>query len=452
VHRGELTALELLDAAIERIEHDDPRVGAVITPLFDAAREQARGLARDARYPVPFLLKDLGASARGVPVTFASSWVRDSVATEDSQYVARLRDAGLLFAGVTAVPELAIAASTESERFGPTRNPWAPERTAGGSSGGAAAAVAARMVPAAAANDGSGSIRIPASCCGVFGLKPSRLRHAPGFAHDPMTAMISHHAVTRTVRDSVALLEVIEPGVISGAAAAAREPRRLRIALSTASPSGTPVDDACVDATELAAGLLESLGHEVVLDAPTIDTALVNEALGVIEAAAVGEMLDALERELGPATEPLPPVLAALRREAASVDPAAHAAAVAGIVAAARRAGELWERCDLWLTPTLGQPPVALGEINVRDPDVDRFFARDRRFNPWTPIANWLGQPAASLPLHMTTDGLPVGVQLTAARGADELLLQVSAQLELACPWAHRKPRPSNNSRPGEPA
>jgi amidase len=447
---GEVHASELIEASIERAERLNPELGAIITPLYDEARAELDATTAGP-FRLPYLLKDIGAGARGVRTTWASDWVGDTVPERDGHLASRLRRAGLIFIGTSAVPELGVAASTESARFGPTRNPWDVTRTAGGSSGGAAAAVASGIVPAAHANDASGSIRIPAACCGVFGMKPSRGRVSPAPGGEWSLGASVQHAVTRTVRDSAALLEIVagpvagdlfSPAPLAGSLvdAITREPGTLRIGLSVVAPGGTPVDPACAAAARMTATLLEQLGHHVEEATPELAFDEVSQAQGVIEAAGIALMLEAFEHAAGPATGALPPVLAALRLVGDAVTTKQYLAAEAALQRLARPASAFWERYDLWLTPTLGSPPVALGAINVRDEQIDRFWERDRAFNPWTPIANWLGQPAASLPLHRTHDGLPVGVQLQGRVGDDLQLLQVCRQLEEAHPWRHVRP------------
>jgi Asp-tRNA(Asn)/Glu-tRNA(Gln) amidotransferase A subunit family amidase len=452
VRRREVAPVELIDATIERVEQLNPTVNAVITPLFDEARAAAEA-ADPLGAPfagVPYLVKDIGILANGIRSTFGSSWVADYVPDRDSVLAQRLRGAGLIFVGVTAVPEFAIAASTESRRFGPTRNPWALDRIAGGSSGGAAAAVASGMVAAAHASDGSGSIRIPASCCGLFGLKPSRGRATTAPEPTDPEGQIVQHAVTRTVRDSAALLDVIcgsRPGDLFVAPtpdspflnAIGRDPGRLRVALSTEPYTHGPVDRACVDAAERAGVLLDRLGHDVCHAAPEIPINA-HEIAAVLESAMVSGMLERLEDELGPAAEELPPVMARLRAEGAGLTAVQYLAAEDSMQRIIRRAAALWDDYDLWLTPTLAQPPIELGHLNVASDDVQHFWTTDRWFTPWCPIASWLGHPAATVPLYWSGDGLPVGVQLTGTYGSEGQLFSVCAQLEEAQPWADRRP------------
>jgi Asp-tRNA(Asn)/Glu-tRNA(Gln) amidotransferase A subunit family amidase len=452
VASGEVTASELLALARERADGVNPVINAIVMQLTRVADARAADPALTGPFAgVPFLVKDLGIRVRGMRTTMASEWVGEIVHAEDDELARRLRLAGLIFIGATNVSELAIAASSESRRFGPVRNPWDLERTAGGSSGGAAAAVAAGVVAAAHASDGSGSIRQPASCCGVFGFKPSGAADqaaTPGQRHARMPVQ---HAITRSVRDSAALLDTAAGHVKLGELGAlpipelpyldelGREPGKLRIGLSTDSPRGLPVDPACAAAATEAARVLEGLGHQVIEKAPELPPGLA-AALDVLECQGVASMLASLERVRQP-TEPgaeLPNVLREMRDRGLAVTAQDRQAALRALGAAVAAAREIWARCDVMLTPTLAEPPLRLGELNVDD-EIGTFFDSDAHFNPWGPIANWAGQPAASLPLSWS-EGMPIGVQLAAAPGADALLLRLCAQLERACPWADRWP------------
>ncbi|MDO8184532.1 amidase [Conexibacter sp. JD483] len=451
VARREVSPPELVDAAIARIERAEPLVGGIAVELFEQARAAARapGAADGPLGGVPYLLKDLGHGHAGVPTTFASDWTRDLVPTADSVFGTRIKRAGLIALATTTVGELAIPASAESRRFGATRNPWDPGRVAGGSSGGAAAAVASGMVPAAHASDQTGSIRIPASCCGLYGLKPSRGRVSSAPDAEDLTGMTTQHAITRTVRDSAVLLDVVAgnlPGDLHRAAppagsfldATQRDPRTLRIALSTLPPSGEPPAPDCVAATEAAARLLEQLGHVVEPAAPELPAEPIGRALATIELVGVAQFAGWMERELGPAKGPLPATIAELVAGGVKIGAVEWIETIASLQRLTRAADAIWERYDLWLTPTLAQPPVPLGELVVTHP-AERFFAAHERFTPFAPTANWTGWPAATVPLHWNDDELPIGVQLTAAHGDEALLLSVSAQLERAQPWQSRR-------------
>ncbi|HEX5240661.1 MAG TPA: amidase [Candidatus Limnocylindrales bacterium] len=467
VRRGEVTPLELVDAAIDRIEATNPVINAVIATAYDDARERARAMAlnrdRDGAleaagrpgplFGTPFLVKDLGAAMAGLPETMGSKALRQHVPTSDSPLVARYREAGLVILGKTNTPEFGNHSTTEPELFGPTRNPWNPALTVGGSSGGSAAAVAAGMVAAAHGGDGAGSLRIPASCCGVFGLKPSRGRVSRAPAGEEIGGLTTRHAITRSVRDSAALLDVASqpvPGDPYRAARpdrpflaeAGREPGRLRIGWSTTPPIEAPVDDDCVDAVRDAAALLESLGHHVEEASPSFDGEVIVAPLSVIwstmnlvDARFCEEVLGRpLERdELEVSTWDL----VERGRELSAAD---LVEAVGALSTATRDFARFFETYDAWLTPTLARRPLPLGILNQAAGDAVAWQRFDDTFNPWNPIANVSGQPAMSVPLHWTADGLPIGVLFTGRFGDEAGLLRLAGQLEAARPWADRRP------------
>jgi amidase len=458
VRRREATPAELVEAAIERIEAVNPTINAVVTPLFDSAREEASEAARRPLPPgplagVPFLLKDLGAGQAGVPQTGGSRAFRDFRPAADSPVVQDYRKAGLVIVGRTNTPEFGNHSTTEPVLFGPTRNPWDLDRTVGGSSGGSAAAVAAGMVPAASAGDGAGSIRIPASCCGVFGLKTSRGRVSRAPNGEEIGGFSVRHAITRTVRDSAALLDAIA-GPVAGDPYFAtppvrpyldevgRSPGRLRIAWSDQAPLGTAVDPECVVAVRETAELLASLGHEVEEAAPTFDAEVMIGPMVLVWAVGNLEEATEAERNLG---RPLQPdeledttwELVEYGRRFSALD-LVHAVGALG--AAARAIGPFFETYDAWLTPTLARPPERLGVLNRSQGGAEEWWRFDCEFNAWNPIANITGQPAMSLPLYWTDGGLPVGSLITGRYGDEATLFRLAAQLEEARPWAERTP------------
>ncbi|HEY7471682.1 MAG TPA: amidase [Gemmatimonadota bacterium] len=455
VRRGEVTPLELVDAAIERIERANPAVNAVVTPTFERAREAARGELPDGPFRgVPFLLKDLSAAWAGVRMTSGSAFLADFVAPVDSVLVERYRAAGLVFLGKTNTPEFGFLPTTEPALFGPTRNPWDPGRTAGGSSGGSAAAVAAGMVPIAHGNDGGGSIRIPASCCGLVGLKPTRARitQAP-LLGDIMGGLVVDHALARTVRDSAALLDATagpapgDPYVAPPLARPLRDevgadPGRLRIAWSAANPIGAPVHADCVRAVEEVAALLEELGHEVEEGAPAVEGDLLYDSFLAVWLAGHAWGIDGMARATGRKPDPdrFEPLTWALHRIGREVRAADYLLAVTALQRIARQVAAFFAACDLWLSPTLAEPPVPLGTFDRRSPDAMAVFRRASEFVPYTPLFNVTGQPAISLPLHWNAAGLPIGVQLAARTGDEATLVRVAAALEEARPWAGRRP------------
>lgn len=454
IRRGEATPIELVEAAIARIEALNPTINAVVTSLFERARAEARRpLPAGPLAGVPFLLKDLGAGQAGVPQTSGSRAFRAFRPAIDSPLVSAYRAAGLIIVGRTNTPEFGNHSTTEPVLFGPTLNPWALGRTVGGSSGGSAAAVAVGMVPAASGGDGAGSIRIPASCCGVFGLKPSRGRVSRAPAGEEVGGLNVRHAITRSVRDSAALLEVIA-GPAAGDPYFAtspdrpyldevgRSPGRLRIAWSERAPLGTTVDPECVVAVRESAQLLASLGHDLEEAAPEFDAEVMIGPMVLVWA--VGNLEDATdaERILG---RPLRPdeledttwELVEHGRRFSALD---LVRAVGELGAAARAIGPFFETYDAWLTPTLARPPERLGVLNRSLGGAEEWWRFDCEFNAWNPIANITGQPSMSVPLHWTAGGLPVGSLITGRYGDEATLFRLGAQLEQARPWADRVP------------
>lgn len=471
VRRGEVSPSELVEAAIERIERIDPALNAVVIRWFDHAREVAAGTLPDAAFRgVPTLLKDLHAAYAGQPLTNGNAALKAAGYRPDADttLVARYRAAGFVMLGRTNSPELGAVPVTEPEAWGPTRNPWDTSRTPGGSSGGAAAAVASGMVPVAHASDGGGSIRIPASCCGLVGLKVSQGRITMGPARDESNLGVEH-VVTRSVRDSAAVLDATHgPGVGDTVIApqplrpflseVGADPGRLRIGLLDHHPHHQPHDlspitdpDApgfvhpdCVTAVHAAARLLESLGHHVEDGFPEAMTdTTVGARFGAMWSTNMGIALkrfgDIIGRELGPGdAEAMNLAQASWARSTSAVD---YALAVSAAVAYRRAVQSWWTQgWDLLLTPTLAEPPLPLGTIRNDASAPMAPLTRAGRFVPFTPTFNTSGQPAISLPLHWNDDGLPIGVQLVAAYGREDLLIRVAAQLEAAAPWAHRRP------------
>ncbi len=461
VRTGQASPAELVDEAIERIERLNPELNAVITPLFDKAREAASGDLPDGPFRgVPFLLKDLGAHSAGDPLYEGMGFLRDAgwVEEEDSELARRFREAGFVFLGKTNTPELGILPTTEPLAFGPSKNPWDPSRSPGGSSGGSAAAVAAGLVAAAHANDGGGSIRIPASACGLVGLKPSRGRVslAPKFG-DIMSGLVAELAVTRSVRDTAAILDAVhgaapgEPYVAphagqSYADEVGADPGRLRIGLLTRAPDGqVDVHPDCVAAAEEAARLLESLGHSVeIAEIDALDDPDYVPQFLVRWTAGIAWNLDywarRTGREIGP--DDVEPSTWALAEQGRSHSAAAYLTAMEYAQVAARRAAEWWTSgFDLLLTPTLGEPPTPLGAFDHPPDQPVLPIMRSVPLAVFTAASNSTGQPAISLPLSENDEGLPIGVQLVAELGREDLLLRVAAQLEEAAPWADRRPR-----------
>lgn len=456
VRNREVTPLELVDSSIDAIESLNPKLNAVVTPMFEMARAQAGKASLDGPFAgVPFLLKDLRASVAGVPTTEGNAVLGSQRARYDSEIVTRHKRAGLICVGKTNTPEFGLTATTEPHAFGPTRNPWDLRRTPGGSSGGAGAAVAARVVPMAHASDGGGSIRIPAACCGLVGLKPTRGRNPLGpDAGDVMNGLVVEHALTISVRDSAALLDATsgpDTGDPYWAPPKARpfrdeigaDPGKLRIAFSTESPSGTPVHAHCVKAVEATALLLQDLGHRVEEVAPEYDDRAFRKAFTTIwfsNLAANLEMLsDALGCELSESH--CESLTLAFGARGAEHSGAGYVKAVATIQAIARTVARFFCTYDAMVTPTLASPPPKIGFLHPvkGDADLRPYAPRVKEFVPFTQMANATGQPAVSLPLHWES-GLPVGVQLAARFGDEATLFRLAAQLEVARPWNHRIP------------
>lgn len=454
VRTGEVSAAELVDEAIARCERVNGALNAVVTPMFEQAREAALAPAGDGPFAgVPFLMKDFGAEVAGVRFTEGSSFLADYVPAEDSELYTRYRRAGLLTIGKTNLPEFAIGVTTEGRFLGPACNPWDTTRTTGGSSGGAGAAVAARVVPMAHANDVGGSIRIPASCCGLVGLKPTRARTtlAPHYG-DLLAGFFVEHAVTRSVRDCAALLDATAgPGVGEPYAPpppprpyadeVGRDPGRLRIGYSTVTPLGDPLDPECVRAVEQTAALCASLGHEVFEAAPAFDAMRLWTQFTTLLASGVAWAVADWSRRIGrePREEDFEPFVWAFRERGLALGAADYLLALQDVQAEARALQGFFESQDLWLTTTLGQPPVPLGTL-VYDGDPFELRRRSAQFSPYTYLMNATGQPAISLPLHWSADGLPVGLHFSARQGAEDVLLSLAGQLEAERPWRARRP------------
>jgi len=455
VKQREVKPIELVDAAIERIERLNTTLNAVVTPMYEQARTAVTGELPDGPFTgVPFLLKDIFASYAGVRMTFGSAFLRDYVPDHDSELVIRLKRAGLIILGKTNLSEFGLIPTTEPRLFGSTRNPWDTGRTPGGSSGGSAAAVAAGMVPAAHGADGGGSIRIPASCCGAFGLKPTRARNPVGPDYgDLLGGLESDHALTRSVRDSAALLDATsgpDVGDPYWAPPPARpflqevgaDPGRLRIAFSAEAPTGTAVHPDCVSAVREAAALCVDLGHEVVETAPALSGELLIQPFITIWAAGCAMAVDGLALLTGRIATPdqFEPLTWALCEMGRRISASSYLIAVAVLQRVARDAGHFFVDYDVWLTPTLAEPPVPLGTFDSPPENPLKVLDRVAEFMPITPIANFTGQPAMSVPLFWNADGLPVGTHFMGRFGDEATLFRLAAQLEEARPWAGRRP------------
>jgi amidase len=445
VREGTVSPVELVELYLERIERLDPALGSYVTVRSEEALAEARAKADEpAEAPfhgVPISLKDLDTTA-GIRTTFSSHAFADNIPAFDLAHVGRLKAAGFVILGKTNTPEFGTTAFTDSSLNGPCSTPWDLTRNAGGSSGGAGAALAAGLCAIAQGSDGGGSIRIPASCCGVFGFKASRGRISTA-PFVPGIGLGTSGPLARTVADAAAYLDVVcgyEWGDPFPAAPSERpfaeevgaDPGRLRVAFTTEAPDGFDVHDACIAAVHDAAELLASFGHETEETAPDWGGPELMEDFKPVWQTGPS---------LYPLTDPsvLSPLNQAFLQGARETSSGAYAAAVARLQLRARRLVSLWSNHDLLLTPTLALPPALLGwETEPEDPWEQ--FDRAARFTPFTAAFNVTGQPAMSLPLHWSADGLPIGVQLVGPPLGDALLLRVAAQLETARPWIDRRP------------
>ena len=455
VRRKEVKPIELVEAAIKRIERINPEINAVITPMFDEARSAAQAELPEGPFAgVPFLLKDLLAAYAGVPMSSGSQFLKEFTPPRDSELTARHKRAGLVIVGKNNTPEYGILPTTEPLLFGPSRNPWDTTRHTGGSSGGSAAAVAAGLVPMAHANDGGGSIRIPASCCGVFGLKPTRARNplGPDFG-DMFSGFVSEHAVTRSVRDSAALLDATAgpmPGDPYYAPPQARlfseevgaPVGQLRIALTTQTATGTPVHPDCVKAAHDAAALCAELGHEVAEAAPAINGELYLQSFMAIWSAGCAWTIDGFARLMGrePQEDQFEPGTWVLYQMGKKTKAADYLMALQWLQGLSREVAQFMTDYDIWLTPTLGAPPLPLGSFDAQPDDPLAGMKQATAFVPFTPLCNSTGQPAMSMPLYWNDEGLPIGTHFVGRFGDEATLFQLAAQLEEARPWAGRRP------------
>jgi amidase len=454
VRSRSVSPLELVEATVGRIEQINPRLNAIVMPMYDEARAVAAQPVRGPFGGVPFLLKDLFASYAGVRLTGGSRFLKVYLAPVDTELVARFRRAGLIVVGKTNTPEFGLLPTTEPELFGPTCNPWDVTRTTGGSSGGSAAAVAAGIVPMAHANDGGGSIRIPASCCGVFGFKPTRARVPLGpHCGDVMSGLVIEHAVTRSVRDSARLLDAIAgpdlgdpyaapplPGLLADEVGA--DPGRLRIAFTTAAPTGVPVHPDCVDAVRDAVALCAALGHDVTEATPTLDGEALVRAFTAVWAAGAAWTIDSIAHatKLKPTPSQFEGFTWHLADRGRRITASEYLLAVQALQLVARQIARFLQTYDVWLTPTLAEPPLALGMLPTAVDDPMPTLLRAAAFVPFTPLCNASGQPAMSVPLFWNAAGLPIGTHFVGRFGDETTLFRLAAQLEAARPWTNRRP------------
>jgi amidase len=462
VKSGDVSPGELIEATIARTERHNAELGAVIDPLYDQARAAAKDPPPGPFRGVPIFIKDIVATVGGARYTAGLLPLKQANfrSTHDSHLVAALRRAGFIIVGKTNTSELGILPSAEPPAWPPSKNPYDLTRSTGGSSGGSAAAVAAGLVPLAHGNDGGGSIRIPASCCGLFGLKPSRGRISLGPDHGDINGgLVNEHVLTRTVRDSAAVLDLLvgpQPGdPYSAPAQVARysgeilaPPRALRIGFATrrVMPDGSMAESHpdCIAAVAHAAKLLSSLGHQVepVEIEALRDPEWVPRFLAIWVVGVASE-LDQVAHDLGRAVDPreVEPLTAALAELGRLITGPGYVESWRWLHRTARRTAEYWTRYDLWLTPTVTEPPPPLGTFASTTDDPLAAIFKAAEFAPFTAPFNATGQPAASLPLYRNAAGLPIGVQLVGAYGREDLLLRTSAQIERAQPFVHAATR-----------
>jgi len=455
VRKREVSPTELVEAAIERIERHDPRLNAVVYKGYDDARRTAARELPDGPFKgVPFLIKDLGIGVAGWPRTSGSRFAKDVVDTADSGLMRRYRASGVVPLGKTNTPEYGITGTAESALLGPCRNPWNPNHTAGGSSGGSAAAVAAGMVPLAHASDGLGSIRIPAACCGLVGLKVTRDRNPnlpDGF--DYALGNVVDHVVSRTVRDSAAMLDATgyaEPGSPYPAPQksapyleeVSKSPGRLRIAWSAETPSGRPINPEIQAALEKTAETLRALGHEVIERGLGIDYRALYASRGPAAAAnfaaGMARLIDQIGRE--PEPEELEPLTWATLKAGRRQTGPDVMRSLQETRMLNRKTLAAFEHFEVFLCPVMGEPPTEIGfldPINLEPKEVNR---RQGRVYPYTAPFNYSGQPSMSLPLAMSEAGLPLGMMFTARYGDEATLFRLAGQLEREVPWADRRP------------
>ena len=455
VRKREVTPAELLDEAITRAERHNPKLNAITYKAFDEAREAASGDLPDGPFRgVPFLIKDIASPVKGWPQTSGSRFLANNIAPEDGALTKRFREAGLVLFGKTNTPEYGITGTTEGAFLGPCRNPWNTDYITGGSSGGAAASVAAGILPMAHASDGLGSIRIPAACCGLFGMKTTRDRN-PNSAYDDAAAigMTVEHVVSRSVRDSAALLDATgypEPGAPFAyppkerpfAEEVGAPPGRLRIAFHSETPSGKPVHPETRTALEETAKLLESLGHHVEEHGLGIDYRRLYTAQRAVSGSNFAATIDAAIKAQGrePREDELEPLTWRNYRGSKHLTGAEAMAGWSTLRSMSRDILKLHQTYDIILSPVLGEPVPRVGEIdpvNMDPRDVDR---RQAQVFPFTPPQNFTGQPSMSVPVGHDRNGLPIGMMFSAPYGDEATLFRLASQLEEAQPWQAGRP------------
>ncbi len=471
----QITAAELLELAISRAEAVNPTLNAIIIPMYELARERAAGPLAGPFAGVPFLTKDLYQEYAGVPTTYGCKAWKNSghIAAQHAEITRRWLAAGTVIFGRTNTPEFGAKAITEPEAWGATANPWNPEHVPGGSSGGSAAAVAAGVVPMAGANDGGGSIRIPAGHCGLFGLKPGRGRTPWGPAfNELLQGAAINHVLTRSVRDSAAMLDathgpetgsfyVLKPPERPYLEEVGRDPGRLKIAYSTRSPVGTAVDEEAVIAVNKTVSLLQSLGHELEEGEPPVDGVALGRDFVMMWFANVATTVDAIQAETSCSDDGFELDTLVMAEFGRTVKASDYVASVLRWNDYSRQLSEFHQRYDLWLSPTMARPPARIGEVAtpswqrmaaramlklhasglmLKSGIIEQMVMENLQWVPYTQLGNLTGTPGMSVPLHWTAEGLPLGVQFLAPPQGEAMLIRLAAQLEEAAPWADRWP------------
>jgi len=455
IRQKEIQPIELVNAVIERIERVNPTLNAVVTPMYDMAREEVQGDLLDGPFTgVPFLLKDLLLEINGVRLTEGSAFLKDYISDYDSELAKRYRKAGLIFIGKTSTCEYGLLTTTEPKLFGPCRNPWNTEKMTGGSSGGSAAMVAAGVVPMAYGNDGGGSIRIPASCCGVFGLKPSRGRNplGPEYSDIWCSYFAYEHVITRTVRDSASALDATAGPEIGSQyylpspkrsffKSVTIEPEKLKIGYSAKTITNESIHPDCEEAVKDAALLCADLGHDVEEACPDIDERFLKH-FDHFWSIVTKWAIDYWVRKTGNVATPyqFEDLTWRLNEIGAKVDAVGYIDNLMALQKCVERFMRFFENYDIWLTSTLYKPPLNIGSFEPTPDNPFNAFTQMDSFSPLPGICNASGQPAMSVPLFWNSDGLPIGTHFAGRYGDEETLFSLAGQLERARPWSKRRP------------
>jgi len=475
VRKKQVSPAELVEEAISRIETHNPKLNAVVLPLYDRAREQAKGSLPEGPFTgVPFMLKDLHANLEGVPTSHGSKLWKGVPATVTTEMARRWESSGVIVVGKTNTPEFGLTPYTESGTLGAAHNPWDVTRTTGGSSGGSAAAVAARMVPLASAGDGGGSIRIPSSACGIFGLKPTRGRTPTGpIIGESWAGFDIEHVLTLSVRDSAAMLDATKGGDVGAPyiipdagpflSEVEKKPGKLRIAYSTKPMLGKNVHPDCVKGVEETVELLRKLGHDLVEDAPAINGEEYSLRFLTVIAGQIRADIEETAEKAGKkvSVDDFDVITFATGLFGRILKASDYARAMRYLQSVSRDIGRFFENYDVLLTPVLSQPPVKIGSLNLSAAEQSQIkligrtgatwileamgvikpvAARTYEFIPWTPVFNVTGQPAMSVPLYWNAEGLPIGMHFVGKWGDEATLFRLAGQLEKEKPWFDKAP------------